>query len=1004
MTNKMFSHTSTGIPVMSGIRCHRPLVLHASKLTDSRIRGEGLRIQASGTRDVETASNKQHAGASSGHQQQPSSRSSRPRPLVPVVNLPEFANSLFGEPKFNSQLEAMFNLTERLKDQTPSIYTPGGVARSQAAPDPSTLPLILYLPGIDGTGLAAYRQFPYLSERFDLRALFMPPNDRTPFKDLVLKVKDLLEEQLEGMSHSRPVYLLGESFGGLMALAVAKECPAVDRVVLVNPATSFSDSPWPLFGPALTALPTEVYNTLPIALSPLITNPVAIAMHGVKRDTSVPRQVSDLAYGLIELLPELQIMRLVLPPATLAWRLQLLKEGSTYVNGVLGQVPQRTLLLTGQEDRLIPSASEGPRLKRMMQRCRLKSLSGRSHALLQEAGVNVVRIMDEEGFYIPVRRLSSQPGPPSPPSSSCPESQLDSHVSVEHSNLDHRDLRSLNTPQGDKHGSNEGRLTLSIIPADPHVNNGSVTNSLLSASSGPPSALSGAVRKETEPVTPDATSMPSRRMLGTEVASVSGPVEGTLLESQTAKVDEPVTSSEHMAEEAVPTSAPPLEDGHRLPLSTVEAEANHISHNPLDQEVHTSSHTSSHVASASTTHSMSTNISNHQDEAVTSCAQAADLALHAPIDQGISMDTEPSLLNTDTSSKLDHAAHSPSTQISDPNQDALRNIPPGGAMFGTAAPIEIPTSREVELAMDEVGLSTLNRLVSPVFFSTDMASGAIQQGLGGIPECRPLLFVGNHQLFAPDTSVMVAGFLKERGMMLRGLTHPLAMNGFGNGNDQSASTGSFLKTFGGVPVSGANLYKLLSLGEAALLYPGGAREAMKGKGEKYKLFWPKRQEFVRMAARFGATIIPFAAVGAEDAFNLVTDSSDMLRTPILGDLIRRRFASGEGRSRRQARNGVNKIDDPDEAMMFETFLPGLVTFNAPSRFYFVCRRPIQTTPAMASNKSRCDEMYSHVKSEVEAGLEYLLKKRLSDPYADLGPRLLYEAASGGKAQAPTFKP
>ena len=45
-----------------------------------------------------------------------------------------------------------------------------------------------------------------------------------------------------------------------------------------------------------------------------------------------------------------------------------------------------------------------------------------------------------------------------------------------------------------------------------------------------------------------------------------------------------------------------------------------------------------------------------------------------------------------------------------------------------------------------------------------------------------------------------------------------------------------------------------------LLYPGGAREAFKRKGEKYKLFWPKRQEFVRMASRFGATIIPFAAV------------------------------------------------------------------------------------------------------------------------------------------------
>lgn len=35
-------------------------------------------------------------------------------------------------------------------------------------------------------------------------------------------------------------------------------------------------------------------------------------------------------------------------------------------------------------------------------------------------------------------------------------------------------------------------------------------------------------------------------------------------------------------------------------------------------------------------------------------------------------------------------------------------------------------------------------------------------------------------------------------------------------------------------------------------------------GEEYKLFWPEQSEFVRMAARFGATIIPFGVVGEDD--------------------------------------------------------------------------------------------------------------------------------------------
>jgi len=35
-------------------------------------------------------------------------------------------------------------------------------------------------------------------------------------------------------------------------------------------------------------------------------------------------------------------------------------------------------------------------------------------------------------------------------------------------------------------------------------------------------------------------------------------------------------------------------------------------------------------------------------------------------------------------------------------------------------------------------------------------------------------------------------------------------------------------------------------------------------GEEYRLFWPDQQEFVRMAARFGATIVPFGTVGEDD--------------------------------------------------------------------------------------------------------------------------------------------
>jgi hypothetical protein len=55
-----------------------------------------------------------------------------------------------------------------------------------------------------------------------------------------------------------------------------------------------------------------------------------------------------------------------------------------------------------------------------------------------------------------------------------------------------------------------------------------------------------------------------------------------------------------------------------------------------------------------------------------------------------------------------------------------------------------------------------------------------------------------------------------------------------------------------------------------------------------------------------------------------------------------------------------------------------------------------------NDKEVVEALYQHVKSEIEAGISYLLKKREEDPYHGFVPRMLYEKAWG--KQAPTFKP
>lgn len=97
--------------------------------------------------------------------------------------------------------------------------------------------------------------------------------------------------------------------------------------------------------------------------------------------------------GLIDLAPQLAALRLVLPPETLAWRLQLLQEGSKWIKPKLKDIQQRVLVLSGEQDFMIPSKEEAERLGKALRRVRTRVLTGRGHALLQEAGVDLVQLL-----------------------------------------------------------------------------------------------------------------------------------------------------------------------------------------------------------------------------------------------------------------------------------------------------------------------------------------------------------------------------------------------------------------------------------------------------------------------------------------------------------------------------------------------------------------------------------------------------------------------------------
>lgn len=277
-----------------------------------------------------------------------------------------------------------------------------------------------------------------------------------------------------------------------------------------------------------------------------------------------------------------------------------------------------------------------------------------------------------------------------------------------------------------------------------------------------------------------------------------------------------------------------------------------------------------------------------------------------------------------------------------------------------------------------------------------LENGKIVRSLSGIPSQGPVLFVGGHNMFGLEVVPMIRRFIIERNIIMRGVAHPMVFMKpkRGGGNMPDLATYDIVRLLGAVPVSASNLYKLFSTNSHVLLYPGGVREALHRKGEEYKLFWPEQSEFVRMAARFGATIIPFGAVGEDDYAQLVLDYDDQMKIPFLKDYIK--ATTDESMKLRCEMEG--EIANQDLHM--PVFIP-----KVPGRYYYLFGKPIKTEgrkQELRRNREKAHQVYIEVKREVEKCLAYCQRKREHDPYRNIIPRFIYQATHGLESQVPTF--
>ena len=214
---------------------------------------------------------------------------------------------------------------------------------------------------------------------------------------------------------------------------------------------------------------------------------------------------------------------------------------------------------------------------------------------------------------------------------------------------------------------------------------------------------------------------------------------------------------------------------------------------------------------------------------------------------------------------------------------------------------------------------------------------------------RPTLFVGNHSVFGVlDVMLFADGLYRQRGIVLRSLAD---RNHF-----KLPVWRDFVVETGAVLGSRSNCAALMRRGEHILVFPGGAREVFKHKGEAYRLIWKERYGFVKLAVEHGYTITPYATVGAEEAFDVLLDSGDYLKTP-LGRVLK-----STGIADAYLRGG-------------EEFPPvvrgiGLTMLPRPEKLYFLIGKPIDT--ARYRGRAEDTEVLARVRSRVGQSLTRLI--------------------------------
>lgn len=245
-------------------------------------------------------------------------------------------------------------------------------------------PLMVLLPGLDGTGKLFVSQMKPLSQYFDVHCLNIPESNRQDWQSLAKTVIELIHQ----MRDNRPLYICGESFGGCLALQIAMCAPdLLSHLVVINPASALRRHPWLRWTTQYADyVPEWLFRASGAIALPLLANFDRMGTYECELFVKTVRPISQ---------------------ACVTWRIGMLHKFEAHPEQ-LREIAVPTALLASGRDRLFPSDREADLLKQYMPNAKTYALPKSGHVCLLENDVDLARCLKALDF-LPTRSAIASP-------------------------------------------------------------------------------------------------------------------------------------------------------------------------------------------------------------------------------------------------------------------------------------------------------------------------------------------------------------------------------------------------------------------------------------------------------------------------------------------------------------------------------------------------------------------------------------------------------------------